>query len=140
MTRPKRLNRVYGNMDHPFKDGDLVEFGSGGPGKLVGRVVGFVNPANADSHKYGLYIVVLDPKLEEFPWSALCLPFHSLKKLTVLDELVRADDPCPNCGGESLLTDLQELSPEMLERVRDEAQGQLDDLKETWENTNGTGL
>lgn len=123
-------------MDHPFKDQDLVEFDGGVGAQLVGRVVGFVNPANADSYEYGLYIVVLETKLEEFPWSALCLPFHSLKKLNTLDELARADDPCPNCGGESLLTDLQDLTPEMLERVRDEAQGQLDDLKDTWEDAN----
>jgi hypothetical protein len=123
-------------MEHPFKDQDLVEFDAGQATRLTGRVVGFVNPANAASPEYGLYIVCMDPKLDEFPWTALCLPFHSLKKVSPLDRLARVDDPCPNCGGESLLTDLHDLSPEMLERIRDEAQGQLDDLKDTWEDAN----
>lgn len=89
-------------MNHEFQNGDLVTTRTGpglGDVAITGRVVGLHNPSGALSTDF--YIILLEKKVEGFPWSTMILPGVMLDKLTVLDEM--ACDKirrCHWCGNE----------------------------------------
>ena len=90
-------------MTTAFKDGDLVRArpGIGGMDQsITGRVVGSHNTALSDNPNLCFYIVLLEKKIDGFPWSSVLLPGSVLKKLTVLDVMARNKQlDCPWCGG-----------------------------------------
>lgn len=85
-----------------FKDGDRVTTRTGpglGNQAITGTVLGEHNLSSTpDGPRF--YIVLLDEKLDGFPWSALVLHGSMLDKLNVLDDVVQGTRPCPLCGGD----------------------------------------
>lgn len=89
-------------MNTDFQNGDLVTTRTGpalGDDAVTGRVIGYHDPSGG-AYFPGFYIILLTKPIEGFPWSSLILPGSMLDKLTVLDEMVMAQDfLCPNCKG-----------------------------------------
>ena len=87
-------------IDTKFKNGDYVTTrpGMGMTEVLVGRVVGYYNPAGM-APAVEFYTVLLNKRIEGFPWSAVMLSGALLDKLEITDRMARIDEfLCPNCS------------------------------------------
>ena len=115
-----------------FKNGDLVQTNDG---SVSGRVVGYMNPTNASDDDYGFYVIEYHEDFPEFPWQTMVMPGTMLTKLTVADELARIEEET----GENY-SDLTGMSNEALEHLRDAAQQELDDRRDTWEDAVKAGI
>lgn len=85
-----------------FENGDRVTTRTGpglGDQAITGRVIG-EHDMSSGPNGPKFYIVLLDEKLEGFPWSAIVLHGSMLDRLNVLDEVVKGTKPCPLCGGD----------------------------------------
>lgn len=87
-------------IDTKFKNGDYVTTrpGMGMTEALTGRVVGYYNPAGI-APTVEFYTVLLNKRIEGFPWSAVMLSGALLDKLEITDRMARIDEfLCPNCS------------------------------------------
>ena len=83
-----------------FKNGDrvvtkagLMPSGQAVSGQVVGELIMGSGPP--------FLIVLLDQRLEGFPWSAMTLNGSMLDLLNPLDAVIRGSQPCPLCGEEN---------------------------------------